>query len=128
MSQEALAKVKGPALGIKITAGIGIAYCVLNIGLTIFGVQMPGQEVPEGMEWLNAVGIGSSLIGIGVGVFLWISAAKMQRLEAYNQSLIAAILAVVPFCSPCCCIGIPVGVWAIIVLSKADVKEAFGQG
>jgi hypothetical protein len=130
MSQEALDKVKGPALGIKITAGLGIAYCIFNLILVLLGVEIPvlAQEPPEGMEWLTAVGIASSLVGIAVGAFLWIAAGKMARCQSYNLALAASIVAMVPCCSPCCLIGLPVGIWALVVLSKPEVKAAFAQG
>jgi hypothetical protein len=37
----------------------------------------------------------------------------------------ASIVAMIPCVSPCCCIGLPVGIWALVVLSKGDVKDHF---
>jgi hypothetical protein len=27
--------------------------------------------------------------------------------------------------SPCCCIGLPVGIWSLVVLSNAQVRQQF---
>ena len=37
----------------------------------------------------------------------------------------ASILAVVPCVSPCCLVGLPIGIWALVVLSKPEVKSQF---
>ena len=38
-----------------------------------------------------------------------------------------AIVAMLP-CSGCCLLGLPIGIWAIIVLIDSDVKRAFNGG
>jgi len=37
----------------------------------------------------------------------------------------AAIVACVPFCSPCVVLGIPFGIWALVVMAKPEVRAAF---
>jgi hypothetical protein len=49
----------------------------------------------------------------------------MQSLRSYEFALTAAILAMVPCLTPCCLIGLPFGIWAVVVLSKAGVKSQF---
>jgi hypothetical protein len=41
--------------------------------------------------------------------------------------MVGAITAVLP-CGPCWILGLPVGIWALVVLSRAEVKEAFASG
>lgn len=126
MTQIAREKLKGPILGIKITAALGLIYCLFNLVMTFLGSDVMYESTPE--EWRGAAKIGGivgSLIGIGAAVFLWIAAGKMDRLESHNLALIAAIVAMVPCVSPCCCIGLPVGIWAVIMLGKPEVKGAF---
>jgi hypothetical protein len=36
-----------------------------------------------------------------------------------------AIVAMLPCFLPCCCLGLPVGIWAVMVISKPDVHAAF---
>ena len=37
----------------------------------------------------------------------------------------ASILAMIPCLSPCCLIGLPIGIWALVILMKPEVKAAF---
>jgi hypothetical protein len=60
-----------------------------------------------------------------VGAAILFGALKMMRLQSYGWAMAAAILAVIPCLSPCCCLGIPFGIWALVVLSKPEVKAAF---
>jgi len=39
--------------------------------------------------------------------------------------VVASILAMVPCISPCCLLGIPIGIWALVVLMKPEVQQAF---
>jgi hypothetical protein len=50
---------------------------------------------------------------------------KMKRLESHGLAVTASILAMLPCTSPCCIIGLPLGIWALVVLSKPEVKSAF---
>jgi hypothetical protein len=36
-----------------------------------------------------------------------------------------ALALMVPGLSPCCLLGLPIGIWAAVVLNKAEVKSAF---
>ncbi len=55
--------------------------------------------------------------------FIFFAALKMMRLEAYRWALVAAILAMIV--SPGNIIGLPFGVWALVVLTSSQVKAAF---
>jgi hypothetical protein len=35
------------------------------------------------------------------------------------------VVAMVPCLSPCCILGLPLGIWALIVLMKPEVKSSF---
>ncbi|MBC8356108.1 MAG: hypothetical protein H8E66_29370 [Planctomycetes bacterium] len=52
-------------------------------------------------------------------------AVQMIRMKSYSSAMTAAILSVIPVCSPCIFIGIPFGIWAIIVLRDPKVKARF---
>lgn len=52
-------------------------------------------------------------------------AIKMRQLQSFGLAMAASILALLPCVGPCCCIGIPVGIWCLVVLNKPEVKSAF---
>lgn len=128
MTQQARELIKGPALGIKITA---VAIAVVAVAGPVLGAIGVGTSVAEGDEntlpalMSGNVQIAASLFQIAEAVFLWIVAGKMARLESYSLCLVGAILVMLP-CTLCCIIGLPIGIWALVVLAKPEVKQAFG--
>jgi len=48
----------------------------------------------------------------------------MKRLRGYGLAVLGAIAAIIPL-GGCCVLSTPFGIWALIVLMNADVKEAF---
>jgi hypothetical protein len=64
------------------------------------------------------------VIGLVSNVLILIGGVRMKSLSGYPLAMTGAIAAIVPLNS-CCCIAMPVGIWALIVLVNADVKAAF---
>ncbi|HUE73935.1 MAG TPA: hypothetical protein VMP01_23855 [Pirellulaceae bacterium] len=52
-------------------------------------------------------------------------ANQFRILGSHRAAFVASILACIPFCSPCLVVGIPVGVWGLIVLGRNEVRAAF---
>ncbi len=127
----ALNKVSGPATGLLVFAGIGIAFQVLSFVVNIAGVGAGAAggaaNDQEGMQ-LMAQGIGGiigNVIGTGIGVLIIVGALKMKKLESYGLAKAAAIISMVPCLSPCCIIGLPIGIWALTTLNDPGVKQGF---
>ena len=125
-------RVAGPAIGLMITAGVGIFFQLLGLLFRVLGMGLAssqfggGEGRPEFLRmFAGTMGIAFGLIGIVVGVVILLGAIKMKNLESYGFAMTASILAMIPCISPCCLIGLPIGIWAIVVLSNSDVKQAF---
>jgi ABC-type proline/glycine betaine transport system permease subunit len=54
-------------------------------------------------------------------------AVKMSNGSSYGWAKTASILAIIPFTSFCFLIGAPIGIWALVVLSKPEVKLFYGR-
>jgi len=129
---DALQMVQGPAIGLIVTAALGFVGCALGIVLNLLGVTMgalQGQQSEELPQWVNmmsgGLGIVQSILGIVLSVVILMGALKMKKLESYTFAIIATIIAMVPCISPCCIVGLPIGIWALVVLNKPEVKGAF---
>ncbi len=127
----ALAKVSGPATWLIVTGAlglllqvVGIFFNLLQIGGPGFGPQ-PQVNDPAVMVFASAYSVVGGLVGIGLSVLVIAGAVKMQRLENYGLAMAAAVIAIPPCVSPCCLLGLPIGIWAVIVLSDPRVKAAF---
>ena len=131
----ALQMVKGPAIGLKATAILGLFLVVVGLVvniLTLSGFHFGLQQMydPQMQKFFNSLGGGlgivQNIIGGIVGVIVLLGAAKMQKLQNYQFALTASIVAMVPCISPCCVFGLPFGIWALVVLNKPEVKSQFG--
>jgi hypothetical protein len=130
----ALQLVKGPVIGLKVTAILGLVMVVVGLVvnvMTLNGFHIGPQQMydPQMQKLIGtlggSLGIVQNIIGGIVGVIVLLGAAKMQKLQSYQFALTASIVAMVPCISPCCLFGLPFGIWALVVLNKPEVKSQF---
>jgi hypothetical protein len=131
----ALKLVKGPAIALIITASLGVAYYgfsglfTLLTGGMMFHQELP-PELPPQMRALieNMRGPMAGVISLAIAAvngFVLFGAIKMLRLQQFGLVMTAVIVAMVP-CQCCCLLGLPFGIWALVVLNKPEVKSHFG--
>ena len=127
------AQVSGPSIGLLVTGIIGGVFSVIGLFMSFLGTSLSSfmadrfDEFDERYAELyeGAAGIASSFIGILVAALIIYAALKMKELNQYGLCMAASILAMIPCISPCCIIGLPIGIWCLIVLTKPEVKAAF---
>ena len=123
----ALAKVKPMALTLLITMAIMMALIVVGL---IFNVLIAGAGAAAGEEGMGAMmsgtqGIIQGVMGLIFGGVIIFGCMQMMKLESYGLGMAACILAMIPCFSPCCILGIPIGIWCIVVLNDPVVKASF---
>jgi len=124
------AQVSSPSVGLLVTGVIGGILSLLGLILNAIGTSVI-PFVKDSLDerymdlWEGAAGIASSFIGIVIAVFIIYAALKMKELSQYGLCMAASILAIIPCISPCCIIGLPIGIWCLVVLTRPDVKAAF---
>ena len=129
MSGEAVNQINGPAIGLIAVAILGfvlqgIALVVNLLGASLFATsQMPSEAWGRMMS--GSLGVISNVIALVVSILILVGGLKMRKLENYGLAMAASIVAMIPCISPCCLIGVPIGIWAVVVLSKPEVKSAF---
>ncbi len=124
--------VNGPALALIIVTSIWMVLLVLGLIFSLFLVVSGAAEDLQGQN--QFVANGTSVVMVRMvfccillalnGVIL-MGALKMRNLQSYSLAMTAAILAAVPCCGLCYILDIPFGIWAIVVLNKPEVKDAF---
>ena len=128
--------VGGPAIGLVVTGVFGILGSVGGLLLEMLGLAGSYEELynipeipAEVAQMLENLGSGATYLSyvfaIIVSVVIIIGGVKMKSLQSHGLAMTAAILALIPCVSPCCCIGIPVGIWALVVMMKPEVKQSF---
>jgi len=132
--EPALQAVKLPAIALIVTASLGIAYYLFNLVLLLSGTMSSFQQIPpdappwvrsfvEGMHGPMAMAVTFGILALNG--FVLFGAIKMLRLQSYGLAVAAAIVAMLP-CQCCCVLGLPFGIWALVVLNKPEVKSQFG--
>jgi hypothetical protein len=131
----ALQQVKAPATWLMVVGILGVVMSVL--GLIIHVLAMAGFEFlsparmpdPQLQALLNTlggpIGIVSDILGIGMSSIVIWGSVKMRRLQSHPFAVGVSILAMVPCFSPCCLVGLPAGIWALVVLNRPEVKSQF---
>lgn len=127
-SAEAASRVQGPAVGLIVTAALGMAGQAVVILVNLLGAGVGaaagGEQAFAGLMQ-GGVAIASGFLGILFGVVVLLGALKMRKLESHGFAIAASIIAMIPCISPCCFLGIPMGIWALVVLLNEDVKAGF---
>lgn len=130
---SALNQVRGPAVGL-VCAGILNWILIPFIMYFILLASSPPRVDGFAHQFLlpiNLAGLGLAKMSV-VGLmlmpfvlcsFLLYAALKMMRLEAYGAAIAGCIIAMVV--TPGNIIGFPAGVWALVVLLRPEVREAF---
>ncbi|MBE0539866.1 MAG: DUF4339 domain-containing protein [Verrucomicrobia bacterium] len=134
VSTDAGSQVNGPAIGLIVTAVIGFIATVIGTIWNMvaagagMGMNQPGMN-PEMERFVSmfsgTMGIVSGIIGLVVAGLILFGALKMKKLESYGWAMTSSILAMIPCISPCCLLGLPIGIWALVVLAKPEVKSSF---
>ena len=107
-------RLKIPAIGLIISGAINIPCLVFLLIVGIVTRRFAGL-IPS---------VGIFVIASVTGVFIMSGARRMRRLHSYGWAVTTAILAVLPL-SFGFMIGVPMGIWALIVLNRSDVQAAF---
>lgn len=126
----AAARVKGPAMTLIVITAVGILLQLASLAMNLAGMsQFPAGLPPEYERWAammsGTLGVVGTVITLAVGGLIIYGAMKMMNLQSYGLAMAASIVAMIPCLSPCCCLGLPAGIWAIVVLNNAEVKAAF---
>ena len=137
----ALGKVKSPAVGLMVAGILNVLFSILSLVMIAFmpaitkrlNAQLDQLHNPQLQAELHkslenstsAFGIASNVFGLLLSVLILWGAFKMKSLQSYEFCMTAAILAMLPCLTPCCLVGLPLGIWALVVLRKPEVKSQF---
>jgi hypothetical protein len=122
-------KVNGPATGLIVVAILGVVLQIVSLIFNLAGASILSNARMPNQAWANmfsgTIGAVSSIIVILLSGVILFGGIKMKKLESYGLAMAASILAMIPCFSPCCLLGLPIGIWAVVVLAKPEVKSAF---
>lgn len=128
MQQDPAARVSAPAIGLMLTGGLSILTTLALMAIMAVGGAATIAD-PELRDALPGIGVSMalSIVALILEAAIVYAGVQMRKLQSWGLSLTGAILAMLP-CLPCCLLGLPIGIWAVIVLIDDDVKRAFAGG
>ena len=116
-------QIRVPAIGL-IATGAGTTLMGLLFLPALLFPEANGEVPPRDPVEVALTALFMVLtLAMGI-VTLW-GAVKMLRQESYAWATTAAIVAMVPWY--CCILGLPFGIWALVVLRRPVVKAAFSR-
>jgi hypothetical protein len=124
-------KVMVPAIFLIVVGSLGIAASIFNVGYAL--VAEPPAVDPNAPEFVRqfqqgATGVFPALLHtmftVVNGVIIF-GAVQMLKIRSWAWAMAASIVAMVNFGTCCCVLGLPAGIWSIIVLANQDVKDVF---
>ncbi len=146
--RRARAKVGGPAIGLIVTGVlslISVAIGLVQVLVVGLGAQfdeqrkkidqdpnMPAEQKAQMKDFLNnyekiltTALPAIYLVASVVGIITIVGGVKMRNLRGRGLAMTGSILSMIPCFSGCCIVGLPVGIWVLVVLSNPDVKAGF---
>ena len=125
----AQAMVNGPAIFMMVLAIINLILVPLSILYQFTQGQDAYNDLPPELrdfllQFSGVASVVSNVLSFIANILILIGALKMRKCQSYGLAMTASILCIL--CDwGCCCLGIGGGIWAIVVLSKPEVKAAF---
>jgi hypothetical protein len=129
-------KLRVPAIGILVAGALSACISLYGAVAGLMG-SASKTEIPPGMPpeterllktyltTLEPLTIPLNLLTLLLGIVTLLAGVKMLQRRAYGLVMTGVILGMIPCLSGCCCIGLPFGIWALIVLSNPEVRNSF---
>jgi predicted Zn finger-like uncharacterized protein len=90
-----------------------------NLERTLAQFNFKGEAPPLGLM------LGMQAVFVVISFVTFLAGIQMLRKRTYGLVMVGAILAMINISNFCCCLGLPFGIWALIVLVRPEVREAF---
>jgi hypothetical protein len=128
------AKLTIPAVLLMILAGVAMLDSLARIVIGLFlpkviqqleasQAQMFGQPPPN--LNMRAMQVVAGVIFALLSTVTFLGGIAMLRRQLYGLAIAGSIAAMLNLIDCCCVFGLPVGIWALIVLLRPEVKASF---
>jgi hypothetical protein len=129
---EPATQVQAPAVAMIVVSLVALIVGTLGLIADVFLIVSGMVEKLEAMndgptsEYTDiAIRVIWGIILLVASSFVLYGALQMKRLKNYRVAVAASIVAMIPLVGPCCLLGIPFGIWAVITLAKPGVRQSF---
>jgi hypothetical protein len=127
---QARGKVMPPAIALLVVGTVGLLVSLFNLVFAVVAKPVIDPNAPAFVQEMQkaqtgplAIG-GQSLFAV-VNVMILVGTVQMLRMRSWGLAMTATILAMVNIGTCCCVVGLPFGIWSLVVLLDANVKASF---
>jgi predicted Zn finger-like uncharacterized protein len=123
-------KVMAPAICLMVAAVLGVLADAANIVISFTPPPPPQPGMPPWMEEFQKGSHGPTAVIFGAGGIIYcaviiFASIQMLNMRMWGFALAGAIMSMINCVNLCCCLGLPFGIWALVVLLDQEVKSAF---
>ena len=128
---EALSKTNLCAIFLYIAGGLSVLNHLYSIVAALSGANLNpfavnGPPVNESQRMVIMIaGVVGGIVGITLDTLVITGAWNLQKLKSFPLAMTGAIIACIPCCGPCLLLGIPFGIWALVLLNDARIRPHF---
>ena len=123
--------VMAPAICLLVTGILGVLVDLFQIFMALL-IPPPPPDPNLGEFWNEMMrsahgpqaAIGGVIFAV-VSLIIVIASIKKMSLSGWGLAMTGSILAMVNIGNCCCLLGLPFGIWSLVVLSKEEVKANF---
>jgi hypothetical protein len=118
-------QLEAPALWLLV---IGLLTVLLSLAaivgtITNLGQRLINFQTPP----VQGATLVFSVLNLPIGVLVIIGSRKMMSLELFGMARLGCIVAMLPI-GPVAVLGIPIGIWTLMILLQPSVRAAFRSG
>jgi len=122
-------KIVAPAVGLmvagmlKLFSALTAMFFLAGLNTGWLGTMLENLGIGPFSHWEVLPGFSIVLLKVVPACLILFGGFQMVQLRSYAWAIAAGILAIV-----CCSlVGFPVGIWALIILARQDVRETFAN-
>lgn len=125
VGKYAIKATRNPSLIMMALCVIWIIVLIGDIGVALVSdVNNYDSEVEYTARFTGMKILMNCLLGIG-SVVLFLGSSFIYALRNYQLAKITTLIGMIPFVTPGIVIGIPIAIWAYVVLQKREVMDSF---
>ena len=130
--ERAPGSLLAPAMALIAVAGVGLAFSVFNFALS-FGEAHVDAGAPEVVRQIQRGAVGPIATAIQgsfalLNLFIIVCGVQMMRLQSWGMAVAGSVLAMLNIGSCCCALGLPVGIWSLMILMSPAIISTFSAG
>jgi hypothetical protein len=122
-------RVMAPAIVLVVISALGLATSIFNVVFAFGEPQIDPNDPPFVRQMKESstgpVALTAQSAFVVVNLLIIGGAVQMMRFKTWGFALAASIIAMLNFGTFCCVLGLPVGIWSLVILLQPDVKQAF---